>query len=102
MQDTLKLSKLLKHDELGIHQSKDQRHRENNKKLWMIEEDPKIVSVENVIKLVLVWLEDLQKLTSYNFHISEILYRDVATNRMQIRLINLRHRHPFEYVVVPN
>ena len=102
MQDALKLSKLLKHDELGIHQSRDRRHRGSNKELWMIEEDPEIVSVENVIKPVLVWLEDLQKLTSYNFHVSEILYRDVATNRMQIRPINLRHRHPSEYVVVPN
>ena len=74
MKDVLKLSNLLKHDELGIHQSRDRRRRGSNKELWMIEEDPEIVAVKNVIKPVLVWLEDLQKLRSYNFHISEILY----------------------------
>ena len=84
MQDALKLSKLLKHDELGIHQSRDQRCREGNKELWMIEEDPEIISVENVIKPVLVWLKDLQKLMVYNFYVLEILYHDIATNCMQI------------------
>jgi hypothetical protein len=102
MHDALKISKLLKHDELGIYQSKNRRCRRSNKELWMIEEDHEIVYVENIIKPVSVWLEDLPQPTSYDFCISEILYRDVASNRMQIRPINLRHRHPSEYIVVPN
>src|SRR6185295_2996083 len=39
---------------------------------------------------------------SYNFYMSEILYRDVATNRMQIRPVNLWHRYPVEYIVTLN
>ena len=74
---------------MGTYQSRDRGRRGNNKELWMIEQGHEIVYVENIIKPVSVWLEDLPKLTSFNFHVSEILYRDVSTNRMQIRPINL-------------
>ena len=99
IQDALKISRLLKHSELGIHHSKSRSRQGNNKELWMIEEDCQVIPINNIIKPVSVWLQDLPEPTSYDFYVSEILYRDVATNRMQIWPVNLRHHHPSEYVI---
>ena len=84
IQDALKMSRLVNHDNLGIHSSNVRRHRGRNKELWIFEEDYQIILANNVIKLVSVWLKDLPEPTSYDFCVSEILYRNVSTNRMQI------------------
>ncbi len=68
----------------------------------MIEEDYQITPPDHILGRVLVWLEDLPQPTSYDFCVSEILYRNAATSRLQIRPVNLRHRHPSEYIVLPN
>ena len=100
-QDALKMSRLLRHNELGIYCSRD-RSRRGHKELWMIEEDYQITPPDHILGRVLVWLEDLPQPTSYDFCVSEILYRNAATSRLQIRPVNLRHRHPSEYIVLPN
>ena len=68
----------------------------------MIEEDYQIIPPNHIVGRVLVWLKDVSRPEFYDFQILEILYRDAATNRIQIRPVNLRHRHPSEYVVAPN
>jgi len=100
-QDALKMSRLLRHDELGIYCS-HARSRRGHKELWMIEEDYQIIPPDHILGRVLVWLKDLPQPTFYDFYVSEILYRNATTNRLQIRAVNLRHRHPSEYVVAPN
>ena len=95
------MSRLLRHDELGIYCSHD-RSRRGRKELWMIEEDYQIIPPDHILGRVLVWLKDLPQPTFYDFYVSEILYRNVATNRLQIRAVNLRHRHPSEYILFPN
>ena len=102
IQDALKVSRLLKHTELGVYSSKNRIYWGSNKELWIIEENYQLISINNVIKHISVWLQDLPRPTSYDFYISEILYRDVNTNRMHIRPIQLRHRHPSEYVAIPS
>ena len=90
IQDALKMSRLLKYDELGIYQSQNRRCRGTNKELWMIEEDYQIFHINSIILMpISVWLKDLPEPTSYDFYVSEILYRDAATNRMNIRSVNL-------------
>ena len=88
MQDALKMSRLLRHNELGIYCSRD-RSRRGHKELWIMEEDYQIIPPNHIVGHVLVWLEDVPRPTFYDFQISEILYRDAATNRIQIRLVNL-------------
>ena len=101
--DALKMSRLLNHDELGIYHSKDRTRRGINKERWMIEEDYQVIPIDNItIKPISVWLKDLPEPMSYDYYVSEILYRDAATNRMQIRPVNLRHHHPSEYVIAAN
>ena len=68
----------------------------------MIEEDYQIIPPNHIVGRVLVWLKDVSRPEFYDFQISEILYRDAATNRIQIWPVNLRHHHPSEYVVAPN
>jgi hypothetical protein len=38
----------------------------------------------------------------YDFCVLEILYRNISTNRMQIRPVNLQHRHLSEHIIWPN
>src|SRR5438128_8600869 len=94
------MSRLLRHDELEIYCSRDRSHR-GHKELWMIEEDYQIIPPNHIIGRVLVWLKDVSRPEFYNFQILEILYRDAATNHIQIWPVNLRHHHPSEYVVAP-
>src|SRR5256714_11933067 len=89
-QDALKMSRLLRHDELGIYCSRDRSCR-GHKELWMIEEDYQIIPPNHIVRRVLIWLKDVSRPEFYDFQISEILYRDAATNR-----------HPSEYVVALN
>ncbi|CAG8675560.1 12394_t:CDS:1, partial [Racocetra fulgida] len=53
MQDALKISRLLRHDELGIYCSKDRSLR-GHKELWMIKEDYQIVSPIHILKHVFI------------------------------------------------
>src|SRR6266487_5204739 len=99
IQNALKMLRLVNYNDLGIHSSNIRKHYGKNKELWMLEEDYQIILVDNIIKPVSVWLKDLPELMSYNFCVSEILYRDVSTNRMQIQPVNLRHRHPSEHII---
>jgi hypothetical protein len=101
MQDALKMSRLLRYNELGIFCSHD-RSRRGHKELWMIEEDYQIIPPNHIVGHILVWLKDVSQPAFYDFQISEILYRDVATNRIKIQPVNLRHRHPSEYTAAPN
>lgn len=82
-QDALKMSRLLRHDELGIYCS-HARSRRGHKELWMIEEDYQIIPPDHILGRVLVWLKDLPQPTFYDFYVSEILYRNATTNRLQI------------------
>src|SRR5207245_1099606 len=100
-QDALKMSRLLRHDELGIYCSCD-RSRCGHKELWMIKENYQIIPPNHIVGHVLVWLKDVSRPEFYDFQISEILYRDAATNHIQIWPVNLRHCHSSEYVVAPN
>src|SRR5438128_902450 len=68
----------------------------------MMKEDYQIIPPNHIVKRVLVWLKDVFLLEFYNFQISEILYRDAATNHIQIRPVNLRHHHLSEYVIALN
>ena len=68
----------------------------------MIEEDYQIIPPDHILGRVLVWLKDVSRPEFYDFQISEILYRDAATNRIQIQPVNLQHHHPSEYVVALN
>ena len=68
----------------------------------MIKEDYQIIPPNYIVGRVLVWLKDVSQPKFYDFQISEILYRDAATNRIQIQPVNLRHCHPSEYVVALN
>src|SRR5438128_7410432 len=95
------MSRLLRHDELGIYCSRD-RGRRRHKELWMIKEDYQIIPPNHIVGCVLVWLKNVSLPEFYDFQISEILYRDTATNRIQIWPVNLRHHHPSEYVVALN
>src|SRR5256714_6924225 len=95
------MSRFLRHDELRIYCNCDRSHR-GHKELWIIEEDYQIISSNHIVGRVLVWLKDVSQPEFYNFQISEILYRDTTTNCIQIRLVNLQHRHPSEYVVALN
>ena len=72
-QNTLKMSRLLRHDELEIYCSRDRSYH-GHKKLWMIEEDYQIISPNHIVRHVLVWLKDVSQPEFYNFQISEILY----------------------------
>ena len=99
MQDALKMSRLLRYNELGIFCSHERRRR-GNKELWMIEEDYQIIPPDHIVGCILVWLKDIPQPAFYDFQISEILYQDVATNRMHIRPIQLCHRYPSEYVTI--
>ena len=72
-QDALKMSRLLRHDELGIYCSRD-RSRCGHKELWMIEEDYQIIPPNHIVGRVLVWLKDVSRPEFYDFQISEILY----------------------------
>ena len=101
MQDAFKMSRLLRHHELGIYCSRD-RSRRGHKELWMMEEDYQIIPSDCIVGRVLIWLKDVPRPAFYDFEISEILYRDAATNCIQIRPVNLRHRHPSEYAAAPN
>src|SRR5207244_12895067 len=101
MQDAFKMSRLLRHNELKIYCNCD-RSRCRHKELWMMKEDYQIIPPNHIVERVLVWLKDVSQPEFYDFQISEILYRDAATNRIQIRPVNLRHRHPSEYVVASN
>src|SRR5207237_10659846 len=61
-----------------------------------------IIHINLIVGRVLVCLKYVSRPEFYDFQISEILYRDAATNCIQIRPVNLRNRHPSEYVVAPN
>jgi hypothetical protein len=96
------MSRLLKYDDLGIYCSNNRRLRGINKELWMVEEEYQLIPIDNIIRPISVWLKDLPEPMSCDFYVSEILYRDAVTNRMKIRPVNLRHRHPSEYIALPN
>ena len=72
-QDALKMSRLLRHDELRIYCSRDRSHR-GHKELWMIKEDYQIIPPNHIVGYVLVWLKNVSQPEFYNFQISEILY----------------------------
>ena len=57
----------------------------------MIKEDYQIILSDHIVRHILVWLKDIPQPAFYDFQISEILYQDVATNQMHIRLIQLRY-----------
>ena len=73
MQDALKISRLLRYNELGIFCSHERRRR-GNKELWMIEEDYQIIPPNHIVGCILVWLKDVSQSVFYDFQISEILY----------------------------
>ncbi|RIA99899.1 hypothetical protein C2G38_2315111, partial [Gigaspora rosea] len=101
MQDGLKMSRLLRHDELGIYCSQNRSQR-GHRKLWMIEEDYQIIPLNHILRHVSIWLEDTPPPVFYDFQVSEILYRDAITKRIQIRPVKFRHHHPSEYIIAPN
>ncbi|CAG8718342.1 13465_t:CDS:1, partial [Cetraspora pellucida] len=75
MHDTLKISRFLRHNKLGIHCSQD-RSQQGHKELWIIEENYQIISSNHILGHTSIWLEDVSQPDYYNFHVSEILYRD--------------------------
>ena len=65
-QDALKMSRLLRHNKLGIYCSRDRSHR-GHKECWMIEEDYQIISPNHIVGRVLVWLKDVSRPEFYDF-----------------------------------
>ncbi|CAG8569089.1 3472_t:CDS:2, partial [Dentiscutata erythropus] len=56
-----------------------ERSHRGHKELWMIEENYKIIPPSYVLRHISVWIEDVSQPASYNFYISEILYKDAIT-----------------------
>ncbi|CAG8685854.1 25316_t:CDS:2 [Dentiscutata erythropus] len=83
IQTALKMSRLLRHNELEIYCNQE-RSRRGHKELWMIEENYKIISPSYVLRHISVWIEDVSQPASYDFRIFEILYKDAITKRIQI------------------
>lgn len=65
--------------------------------LWMTDKSDIIepTIIESKIK---VWLTDINQPDRYEYFIEEIVY--MANNIWRIRSINLRHRHPIEYIQI--
>ena len=82
-QDALKMSRLLRHNKLGIYCSHARSHH-GHKELWMIKENYQIIPPDYILECILVWLKGLPQPTFYDFYVSEILYQNATTNRLQI------------------
>ncbi|CAG8577038.1 16088_t:CDS:2, partial [Cetraspora pellucida] len=83
MHDTLKMSRFLRHDKLGVYYSQN-KSRRGHKELWNIEEDYQIISSNYILEHTSIWLENVSQPDYYDFHVSKILYRDTITRRIQI------------------
>ena len=65
--------------------------------MWMTD-NCIIIEPASIKSKVNVWLTDMDKPNTYNYFIKEIVY--IANNVWTIRSINLRHRHPIEYIQI--
>jgi hypothetical protein len=65
--------------------------------LWMTD-DFILIKRSQIIKKVVIWLEDTDQIPRYEKRISEILYKH--NNRYTIRPIEQRHHHPNEYITM--
>ena len=69
----------------------------SGKKLWLLKETIlPIIDIANIADHCIIWLEDNNILSYYDFSVAEIIYK--FGNRWKIRNINLRHQHPIEYL----
>jgi hypothetical protein len=65
--------------------------------LWMTDNFI-LIRRSQIIKKVVIWLEDTDQIPRYEKRISEILYKH--NNHYTIRPIEQRHRHPNEYITI--
>ena len=95
----LKVDRVLTHQNLPNCRSSNSRHsRGNDRELWLVEGQSKLIDLECIDRRVVVWLCDLPETAEYEFYIQEVLYR--FNNRWKYRNISKRHRLPYEYITL--
>ncbi|CAG8740753.1 24936_t:CDS:2, partial [Dentiscutata erythropus] len=60
--------------DLPSNRSNIRHNRENNEKLWLVEDNPIFIDLANINRRIVVWLRDLQEPENYKFHVREIIY----------------------------
>src|SRR6185369_3015973 len=97
----LEISALLTYDDLlKTLQSSQRQSRAAHGMLWFNDQRPISIKPQNIIGNTTVWFEDSpHHLLSYEYHVKEIVY--LWNARWRVRHVSYRHRHPSEYIHLP-
>ncbi|CAB4491125.1 unnamed protein product [Rhizophagus irregularis] len=92
-QHLLYIQKIIYYEDLpGNIKSFNRQNQSNNHNTVWLTEKREIISVDDIITHVNIWLEDLPEPVNYDYRIKEILY--THNNQQKIRQIQKRHRLP--------
>ncbi|PKY62094.1 hypothetical protein RhiirA4_487991 [Rhizophagus irregularis] len=97
-QPLVKVEQIINFDSLP--RSLKSRQRKNQSHIGMLWMTDKSIIIEPTIieSKIRVWLTDINQPDRYEYFIEEIVY--IANGIWTIRSINLRHRHPIEYIQI--